>query len=304
MVDLKNILYFNSTRNYTLAILDSLNSIKHWAKDENGDDTQKVVPISFGNYEKSIALEDIKPELIENGNYNFVPRLVLSFDGMTKVGERTTNKLQKISKRVVNESGDVMMNFGYNSVAYDFQFTLTLQARGMNEAFMITEQILPMFRPTYALSVKEYPLFDDMTDTVLQIEDPAFEILDTFEDTDVNIMNVTFGLNLRGNLYMPLQLVGSIETVKMLNHLWDNQDIRDSQLASQYEFDVCSEDGRVYNTSIERHYASPKLTINPIDEDIVESPCESDIRTVINTQTYIDITTEDDADITTEEIRN
>lgn len=258
---LKNVLYFNTIRSYTLSVLGSLSGIKHWVSDEKDIDVQKSVPITFGNYEKSIALEDIKPELLESGNYNFVPRLVLSFDGMSKVGERTTNKSQKISKRVINEYGDVMLNFGYNSVAYDFQYTLTLQARGMNEAFMIVEQILPMFRPTYPLSIKEYPLFDDMTDTVLQIEDPNFEILDTFEESDVNIINVTFGMNLRGNLYMPLHLVGPVETVTMFNRLWDTQDYKDAQLAAEYGFEVNPTDGHLYNANIERHYETHKLSL-------------------------------------------
>ncbi|RKY53276.1 MAG: hypothetical protein DRP93_06810, partial [Candidatus Neomarinimicrobiota bacterium] len=148
------------------------------------------------------------------------------------------------------------------------------QARGLNEAFMITEQILPMFRPSYTVAVKEYPLFDDMTETQLQIEDPSFDIIEEYEDTDVNIVNITAALTIRGNLYMPLAITAPVKTFKMFTHLWDTYDIKESQKASYYDFDVCDKDGQVFRDNIEEHYAPPKLTKeSPIEEDS-DSPCK------------------------------
>jgi len=303
MADLKNVLYFNTTRTNTLAVLDALNDIKHWVKDETGNDVERVVPITFGNYEKSQYLEDIAEEDLKSGKFNAVPRLVLSFEGMTKATERNTNKFQKISKKITTPEGRVMMNFGYNSVAYDFQYTLTLQARGLNQAFMIVEQILPMFRPSYHISIKEYPLFEDRTDTQLAIEDPQFEILQDFQDTDVNIVNVNMGLNLRGSLYMPLQVSGKIETVTLMNYLWDTYEISESQLASHYEWEVCPEDGIIYHENLNRHYAPRKIEGDKIEE-IKVSPCvDEDHNSKINTEDYEDMDSEDIAILVTEEPR-
>ena len=269
----KNVLYFNTTRINTLAILDSLNNVKHWVTNSDGDDVEKIVPIRFGNYEKSIALEDLGAADINTGNINVIPRMVLAFRGMTKAPDRDTNKFQKISKRVITTEGNVMMQFGYNSVAYDFQYSLILQARGLNEAFMIVEQILPMFRPSYNISIREYPLFDEMTETQLSIEDPSFDILEEFEETDVNIVTVEFGLNLRGNLYMPLQLQGPIETLRIINWLWDTQEIKDSRKASHYEYDVCPADGKVFNESINRQFAPPKLARTVTEKEEEDPLC-------------------------------
>ena len=260
---INNVLIFNSTRTYTLAILDGLNNIKHFVRNEDGTASEKVVPITFANYEKFAALGDIDQATLEQGNWNFVPRMALSFDGMSKAAERTTNKFQKLSKKIEYQ-GKTLLNYGFNSVPYDFQFTLTLQARGLNEAFQIVEQILPRFRPSYNIQIREYPLFDEMTETQLQIEDPAFEILEEFSAEDVNIINVTFGLNLRANLYMPLQLIGAVETVKLFNHLWETQDYKEAQLASYYKWNVCADgDHKIYNTEIEEHYAPPKIRTSP-----------------------------------------
>ena len=110
-----------------------------------------------------------------------------------------------------------------------------------------------------------------MTETQLSIEDPSFEILEDFEETDVNIVTVEFGLNLRGNLYMPLQLQGPVETIKIINWLWDSQEYKDSQKASHYEYDVCPLDGKVYNESMNEHYEPPKLT-NDVQEEVEDDP--------------------------------
>jgi hypothetical protein len=257
--DIESVLYFNSIRNYTLAILDAFNNIKQWTKNEDGSYNETVIPLTFGNYEKSLALEDIDKETYLSGNFNVIPRMVLTFEGMSKVPDRTTNKFQKISKVIDNPEnpGKKSLQFGYNSVPYDFQFNLLIQARGLNQAFQIVEEIMPRFRPTYPISIQEYPIFDEMTLTQLEAQDPEFDILDEFENTDVNIINITIPLNLRSNLYMPLQVSGPIEVVKMFNKLWDKKDYRDSQLASYYKFDIDTNTGLVKDCEDE-HYAPPK----------------------------------------------
>jgi len=259
-IEIEDILYFNSIRNYTLAILDSLNDIKHWVKNEDGSHNEEIIPLVFGNYEKSIAMEDIDRESFLNGNFKFIPRMVLTFEGMSKIPDRTTNKFQKISKIIQDPEnpGKKEIQFGYNSVPYDFQYNLLIQARGLNQAFQIIEQIMPMFRPTMPLQIQEYPLFDSMTLTQLQSDDPQFDIIEEFEETDVNIVNITIPLNIRGNLYMPLQISGPVEVVKLFNRLWDEKDYRDAQLASYYKMDVDTSTGLVYNTE-EIHYAPPKI---------------------------------------------
>jgi len=302
-LDLKDILYFNTTRNYTLAILDSFNNVKHWVKNEDGFDVEKVIPIKFGNYEKSIALEDISEDLLNSGNFNFIPRMILSFNGMTKVDERVTSKFTKISKTFRMDNDVISLNYGHNSVPYDFQYTLNIQARGLNEAFQIVEQIIARARPNFTLRVREYPLFDQMTETRLQIEDPEFEIMDEFEKTDVNIVNVIIGMNLRGNLYMPLQVAAPIKVIKLFNYLWDTNNIKESQLTSYYEWEVV--DGIVVNNNDEWHDGPMKKYDIKEVKEIISEDCEIDLHydAVLATEVYDDINTENDYDLTTENPR-
>jgi hypothetical protein len=265
-MDYKNTLYFNTIRTYVVSILDSFNDIKYWKKDEDGNDIEKIIPIKFGNYEKSIMLEDITKEQYKSGNFNFLPRLVLSFEGMSKA-DRDTNKFRKYSQRITDTEGKPFIQYAYNSVSYDFNFNLTLQARGLNEAFMIVEEILPFFRPSYTIDILEYPLFPELTTTQLLISDPEFDIINEFEETDVNIITITFPLTLRGNLYMPIQLQAPIEKVKMFNLLWNTRNIYESKVASYYEFDVNPFTHKIYNTAKEMHFA-PRSNYIDTPEDV------------------------------------
>lgn len=263
--------YFSSIRNYTLALLNAFNNVKYWVEDEpNNNQKEFTVPISFGNYEKSIVLQDLSEDDITAVNFNFLPRLVLSFEGMTKNPDRQTNKFQKLSQRVLVED-KLKANVSYNSVAYDFHFTLLLQARGLTIASQITEEILVMFNPSLNLLIEEFPLFDNRTETQILIADPAFEIMDEFAEEDVNIINVTFDITVRGNIYSPIGIEGPIEVVKMFTHLWDEKEAINSKLASYYRFDIDTQTGKVSKETLRAFDGTTKTS------QVVESIHEQDV---------------------------
>ena len=231
--DYKDILYFNSTRNYTLALLNAFNGIPLYIEEQGANEKKFIVPISFGNYEKAMAIEDLNENEITELNFNFLPRFVLSFEGMAKNTDRQSQKYQKFMKKI----DDTMLEYSYNSVSYDFNYTLLLQARGLTAATQLTETILSKFNPTLNLEIQEFPLFD-LTETQISIGDPAFEIMDEFEATDVNVINVTFDVMVRGNIYSPIQIAGRIETVHFFNNVWWEKTSTDKNMASYYGYGI------------------------------------------------------------------
>lgn len=259
--EIEGTIFFNSSRTYTLSLLNYFSNFKHYVKKENGDLGEKNIPIQFGNYEKSIALEDIEGDP-DFSNWNIVPRMILSFEGMNKAVDRTLNKDHKLSMKI-NEDGIDILRYTLNSVPYDFEFKLLIQTRGMNEAFQIVEQILPHFRPSLPLEIKEFPLFEELTKTQLLISDPSFEINEDFEDSDINIINISFDLTLRGNLYLPISLVAPIKTLKMFYYILEKNNIEEAKLASRYKWNI--EEGKINNLEVEEHYA-PSQNIKIIKE--------------------------------------
>jgi len=257
--------YFNSTQNYTLALLSAFDNLWYYTQEIQNDkyigDKAYKVPISFGNYEKSVILENVKEKDIKAGNFNLIPRLILSFESMVKTPERQSQKYQTFTKRIQHpDSNKIVLDMSYNSIAYDFNYRLLLQARGMTMATQLTEQILSYFNPSMNLNIKEFPLFTEMTQTQIRISDPEFEILEEFEDTQINIINVTFNLNIRGNIYSGIGYQAPIEVVKIFNHIWDEFTYQQSKLASYYKFDIentISKSGKVIKQT-ERHYNGTK----------------------------------------------
>lgn len=234
----KDVRYFNSIRNYTLSLLNAFDNVKLYINQDNSDkDKVFNVPITFSNYEKSIALRDITENQITTGNFNYLPRIVLGFEGMTKAVDRQTNKFQKFSKKVyLPGDPNYKLQVAYNSVAYDFSFSLLIQTRGLTQASQLTEEILAHFNPSMNLNLLECPIFNEKTETQILISDPVFEINDEFEEDDVNIISVSFELTVRGNIYSPIEMVAPVKTIKLFTHVWDEYDYKESKLSSYYNF--------------------------------------------------------------------
>ncbi len=248
--------YFNSTKNYTLSLLNAFDNIKYYVQEIQENeyiyDKSYKVPITFGNYEKSLMLENVNEKDLTTGNFNFLPRLILSFDSMNRAVDRGTQKFQKFTD-YTRTIQDHQLKMSYNSIPYDFNYTMLLQARGMSMATQITEQILSYFNPSMTLNIKEFPLFEKMTETQILIQDPEFEIIEEFEETQVNLINVTFQLTIRGNIYSKIDYQYPIESVHIFTHIWDEFLIQESKLASYYKYDI-NQDTRLPEKQTERHY--------------------------------------------------
>ena len=270
-------LYFDQIRNYTLALLSAFSNVKQWVnKDINGEEKtqEEVIPITFSNYEKFISLQDISTDQLTTGNYNFLPRMSISFDGMNKTPERQTNKFNKISKKYQDPDGTNKLDYSYNSLAYNIEFGLNIQVRGMTDAFRIVEQIMPHFNPTQPLEINEHPLFQEWTITQIEAQDPQFEILDEFGETDVNIINILIPLIVRGNLYSPITISGPIQSLILKTYIYEKE-INDNKLAFHYRLDKNECDTAWKDpATVDKHYAPPTGE-DPIQEPVVND-CPGD----------------------------
>ncbi len=270
--------YFNSTKNYTLSLLNAFDNVKYYVQEIQENeyiyDKSYKVPITFGNYEKSLMLENVNEKDLTTGNFNFLPRLILSFDSMNRAVDRGTQKFQKFTD-YTRTIQDHQLKMSYNSIPYNFNYTMLLQARGMSMATQITEQILSYFNPSMTLNIKEFPLFEKMTETQILIQDPEFEIIEEFEETQVNLINVTFQLTIRGNIYSKIDYQYPIESVHIFTHIWDEFLIQESKLASYYKYDI-NQDTRLPEKQTERHYngtlSYDKTVKYPYNDMVQERP--------------------------------
>lgn len=238
-----NYFHHSSVKNYTIALLDLFNDIHLPRYSEDGERLQDIVlPISFGSREKAYQLNDVDIENLLNGNVNILPRMALEFNSLSKAMERNTNKNHKINKRSANTSEILETEYQYNSVSYDFDFTLHIATRTFTDATIIIEQIAPMFRPDYSIKIQELDIQEEPTTIPVAIGD--FDItIPEVDETEIRIIEVSLPLVIKGNLYLP------IKEDKIINDLNIN----------------------IIDTDIKRNIKSIDYEIDPITSTIVEN---------------------------------
>ena len=202
--------HHNSMKSYTAALLDIFNDIEVTHKLSSGADSSKSIPIKFKNREKSKILDKLTMEQILSGNHNVLPRGNLALGSLTKSSERQTNKNLKINQYKTDDS----ISFQYNSVPYEFTYELTFLCRGMSEATQIVEQIAPKFNPILNIDIWDGTNLDEPTRAPVKLLDIDIET-DSYEELSSNIITVSFGLSVQGNLYPPIKSQNTINEFQL-----------------------------------------------------------------------------------------
>lgn len=201
--------YFHHTiRRYTSVLLDKLGEICVPYTDQEGNECTQTVPFVYGAREKFDILGTNSDEQILRGNLNVIPRGYIRMDVMNRDESRMLNKNIKINKF----KHDFKQDYSYNSIPYNFTYTVEILCRGMNEATCIMEQLAVLFNPLVNFDVYDADNLDEPTRIPVKLLDCNVAIED-YEETSMNIATVTTSLELDGWLYPPIK---SYERIKEL----------------------------------------------------------------------------------------
>jgi len=204
--------HHHTIRKYTTALLDVFNDLEVPRYNEDGTLIKAInVPIFFSSRERAIQLTE-QQYAENNGMQNILPKMALSLDSMNKANSRDTNKNKKINLRA-NDNNTV--SFQLNSVSYDFSFTLHIMTRTMTDLTTIVEQILPQFRPTMNIRVREFDFSDTLETLPISMDGVSFDFPDEMgEDDGIRILTAEINITLRGNIHLPVKdNVNTISTV-------------------------------------------------------------------------------------------
>jgi FlaG/FlaF family flagellin (archaellin) len=108
------------------------------------------VPLSYGPKEKFITRLTSDPTLTKS-IATALPRLSFDLQGISYDSTRKFNSLQKTFSPGTTAG---TINSHYSPVPYNFDFSLSLYARNIEDGMQILEQILPFFKPDFTVSVK------------------------------------------------------------------------------------------------------------------------------------------------------
>ena len=195
----------NTIRKYTLALLDFFNEVEVQHKDSDGALITQKIPISYRNKEKNQLMDKTWLQQIQ-GNMNILPLGSLCLNSISKAQDRATSKYNRFTK--LRE--DKTIEYMYNPVPYDFSFEVSYFCRGMNEACQIIEEICPKFNPNVAIDIYVSENQDEPSRIPVQLSDVSYEFLG-FEEYSLNLIKVTFSINLSGWMFPPIKEYSKIK---------------------------------------------------------------------------------------------
>ena len=196
---------------YTAALLSFLRKIKIEFLDENKNLITKNIPIMYSSKEKAKSLEFFNSDDFVSGNVNILPRGTLTLVSIQKREDALLNRNIKINK-VKNINGS--FEYAYNSVPFLFIYEFNIFCRGMSELTSLIEIIMPKFNPNLALDVYDVANLDEPSRIPLKLMDVCFEEVDGFSETSKNIWNITFSMQIDGNLYQNIKTINPLTEYK------------------------------------------------------------------------------------------
>lgn len=223
---------------YTAALLSFLRKIKIEYLDENENLISKNIPIMYSSKEKAKSLEFFKQEDFVSGNVNLLPRGTLALVSIMKREDALLNRNIKINK--VNLNGS--FEYSYNSVPFSFVYEFNIFCRGMSELTSLIEIIMPKFNPNLSLDVYDVANLDEPSRVPLKLMDVSFQEVDEFSETSKNIWNLTFSMQIDGNLY---------QNIKRINPLTEYKEAVNTQYTSFEQLN---------NTIYSAHFKNIKLS--------------------------------------------
>ena len=185
---LGNYTYNKVIRKCVIAFGTLFNNIE--VRKETGNTTyQKMkVPLAYGPKQKFLARIEGQPELNKKVAIT-LPRISFELVGITYDGSR---KLSPITTDVKKDGQNIRKIF--TPVPYNLEFSLSILSKTNDEALEITEQMLPIFQPSYNVTIKIVDEINEYRDVpiVLNSLNYSDEYEGNFDQRKLTTIDATF----------------------------------------------------------------------------------------------------------------
>jgi hypothetical protein len=113
------------------------------------------IPLSFAPKERFLTAITSDPNLIKSVN-SVVPRMSFNLDSL----DYDVNRKQVSTLRNFSQKDASSVNAQFVPIPYNYQFSLSIYVRNMEDGTQILEQILPFFTPDFNVTVDFIPEMD------------------------------------------------------------------------------------------------------------------------------------------------
>ncbi len=198
----------------------------------DGSEQQRlIVPVAFGEKEKYMQILEGDPLADKNISIT-LPQM--SYD-LVGIRYNPSRKLLTTEMNFApNSTGGVSTQ--YNPVPYDFDFSLFIYVRNVEDGTQIVEQILPFFTPDYTLRLNLMPSMNIIKDIPVKLNSVEYEVNNTGPHDGLDTRTVIWTLNFtaQGYIFGPVNGNGHIIREAITNiYNWKNTDGRNLVLVLQ-----------------------------------------------------------------------
>jgi len=218
-----NVYYNRMIRKITVAFGDLFNNITMVRY--NPDQTEQerfVVPIEYATKELYVMRIQGDPNLDKKVMIT-LPRMSYEMNGLSYDSSRK----QMTNIKQFNQNGSVTSS-QYVPVPYNFDFSLYLYVRNIEDGNQIIEHILPFFAPDYTIKVNMIPEMGIVKEVPVILKDTKYEVNyegDYSSDTRTVIWTLNF--TVKGFIFGATSTAGLIKTsiTNILNNIPTDQNI-------------------------------------------------------------------------------
>jgi len=215
--------YNRMIRKITVAFGDLFNNIT--LVRYNSDDTEQerfIVPIDYAAKELYVMRIQGDPNLDKKVMMT-LPRMSYELNGI----EYDSSRKQMTNIKHFNQNGNTTSS-QYVPVPYNFDFSLYLYVRNIEDGNQIIEHILPYFAPDYTIKVNMIPEMGIVKEVPVILNDTKYEV--TYEGdftSDTRSVIWTLNFTVKGFIFGATSTAGLIKTsiTNILNNIPEDQNI-------------------------------------------------------------------------------
>ena len=168
------------------------------------------VPLAYGPRQKFLARLEQQADLNQKVAIT-VPRL--SFE-MTGISYDSSRKLAPITLNTKSGDKDTIRK-QYTPVPYNIDFELNVISKTNDESLEILEQIVPVFQPSYQMTIKLVDAMADYRDIPVILNSISYsdDYEGTFDDRKITLVTMTF--TCKTYIFGPVGTAGPIKKAKV-----------------------------------------------------------------------------------------
>ena len=219
-----NTTYNQMIRKFTVAFAELFSNITLVRYNPDGTEQERfIVPIAFANKEKYVMRLEGDPDLDKKVQIT-LPRMAYEMNGL----KYDTSRKQNTNIKNFYSNGTTTSS-QYMPVPYDFDFSLYIMVRNIEDGHQIIEHILPYFTPDYTIKLNMVPEMGVTKEVPIILKDTTFEIEDTGDrSSDTRTIIWTLNFTVKGFVFgAENSNVGLIRTsiTNIFNDIASNQNV-------------------------------------------------------------------------------